>query len=177
MRRLLFLAALMLPFALAAEVRVPGSSVFYDVAKDAQGHNSSVVFLDELYTDTSKSYLSLRCIGGGYLASLSTKFALFSAGQRSNLDKLYTVTYQVGAAKPVEVKTLRSFEVGGQLNRSALTFLDPSANAAIASGLSAGETLRLRIVPRAGAVLSAPLGYTFPAVGFAAAAKAVNGCR
>ncbi|WP_161882615.1 hypothetical protein [Deinococcus alpinitundrae] len=171
------LTVLMLTPALAAEVRVPGSNVFYAVSKDAQGHNSSAIFLDELYTDTSKSYLSLRCIGGGYLASLSTKFELFSAGQRSSLDRLYTVTYQVGAARPAKVRTLRAFEVGGQLNRSALTFLDPSANAMIASGLSAGKTMRLNIVPLAGAVLSAPLNYTFPASGFAAAAQAVNGCR
>ncbi|TSA84449.1 hypothetical protein FNU79_10790 [Deinococcus detaillensis] len=171
------LTAALLTTGLAAEVRVPDSKVSYEVSQDAKKQNNSVIYLDERYTDTSKSYLSLRCIGGGYLASLSSKYALFDKGQRNDLDKLYRVMYQVGSAGPLAVKTLRSYEVAGKLDLSAFTFLDPAANAAIAAGLTAGKTLRLQLKPLKTGVLTEPLNYTFEAQGFGAAATAVNQCH
>lgn len=154
------------------DLRVPGSKVSVRLEKDAQGANSSSLFLDERYDTLSKTFVQFRCGEGGKLQFfLKTKVPLLSEADLVS-GRAPSLSYRVDGQQPRTFPGVLTRK-GGDFDRFVLATNDVGDARFLGAFKAARQKVELRVVRTGGA---APLTLTFPVKGFAEALSVVEGC-
>lgn len=150
--------------AVAADKKVPGTSVSYRV-QTAGGNNTSMVFVDAANERSGKTYLAVKCGGGSYSISLHSRDPLAKSE-----GALQVIAEQSGEAHRADGLVRIDRETGKVTVWDAL---GDANEGMLVSMFQTGSPMKLT-VQRVGL---APLTYTFRTNGIVAALDAVNRCH